>query len=243
MAPIAGRPRPAVPGRLNGAVVPDPPSPMPAPDDRTPARLGALAVDWARQALVGAVRDRAGRDPMRRRVQDGSAPPELAEVRGVFVTLSTHPGDRLRGCIGFPLPVLPLTRGISQAAAAAALDDPRFPPVRTAELGSIVIEVSLLTVPEPIEGPPADRVHRVRVGVDGLILEDGPESGLLLPQVAPEQGWDAREFLEGLCEKAGVAPGSWKRADVTLRRFQAEVFRESTPGGPGIPSSERRPPD
>jgi uncharacterized protein (TIGR00296 family) len=159
-------------------------------------------------------------------------PPLFREPRGTFVTLRRHPGGALRGCIGFPLPVLTLERAIRQAAVSAATEDPRFPPVRVAELGGLTVEVSVLTVPVPIRAArPEEFVREVKVGRDGLIVQGYGTSGLLLPQVAPEQGWSSEELLDGTCEKAGLPAGAWRDPKVSVRRFEAEVFAEQTPGG------------
>lgn len=159
-------------------------------------------------------------------------PAVFEERRGVFVTVKRYPAGSLRGCIGYPLPVLPLRSGIPRAAVAAAIEDPRFPPVRSSELPRLVLELSVLTVPVPLASPrPEDRVREVSVGRDGLIVEGYGASGLLLPQVAPEEGWSAEELLEGTCRKAGLRPGGWRDPRVTVRRFEADVFREPAPGG------------
>jgi len=55
-------------------------------------------------------------------------------------------------------------------------------------------------------------------------------SGLLLPQVAVEYGWDAREFLENLCLKAGVTPDCWLRKDVKIYKFQCLIWEEKGKG-------------
>jgi uncharacterized protein (TIGR00296 family) len=151
------------------------------------------------------------------------------QPRGAFVTWKVASNGELRGCIGYPLPVLPLRQAIEEAAVAAAVDDPRFPPVRLAELGRLLAEVSVLGIPRPI--PLEQRPAAVRPGIDGVIVASGRTSGLLLPQVATEQGWDAEELLDGTCEKAGLAPGAWKRAGVEVRTFEAEVFGETAPNG------------
>lgn len=187
------------------------------------AEDGVVAVRQARAAVARAL----GMPP------PGEAPGELPlsfrERRGVFVTWYEHPEHRLRGCIGYPEPVLPLGDGLRRAAVSAALDDPRFPPVTPRELRTLVAEVSLLT---PFASLPLrDRPRGVEVGRDGLVVESGRFRGLLLPQVAPEQGWTAEEFLDGTCEKAGLARGAWRSPQVTVYRFQAEVFQERTPGG------------
>jgi len=184
---------------------------------------GTLAVRLARAAVAAAL----GAGPAD---AAGSALPELfLERRGVFVSWYLQPGHRLRGCIGFPEAVLPLGRAVREAAVSAALDDPRFPPVTAPELGSLVGEVSVLTPLRPV--PLEERPSSVEVGRDGLVVERGRARGLLLPQVASEQGWDREELLDGTCEKAGLEPGAWRSAAVRVFRFEAEVFRELSPGG------------
>lgn len=164
-----------------------------------------------------------------------NTPPELREKMGVFVTLNRHNAPKqlaLRGCIGFPLPVYPLVEATIKAAIYAAVDDPRFPPVREGELDNIVIEVSVLTPPELIEGPPEERPKKIKVGRDGLIIEKGIYSGLLLPQVPIEWGWDEEEFLAQTCWKAGLPLDCWLERSTKVYRFTAEIFEEEYPKGP-----------
>ncbi|MEM3585342.1 MAG: TIGR00296 family protein [Candidatus Woesearchaeota archaeon] len=150
---------------------------------------------------------------------------KFSEHKGVFVTLKEM--GELRGCIGYPEPVLPLWQAVSRAAVAAAFEDPRFPPLLEEELKDVKIEISVLTVPELLEvNSPSEYLKKIRIGKDGLILRYKGFSGLLLPQVAPEQGWNVEQFLEGLCEKAGVPPGTWKHPRCEIYTFQAEVFGE-----------------
>ncbi len=184
---------------------------------------GAEAVRLARRS-VGRLFGPNGSDRER-----SVLPPVFRERRGAFVTWKVHPGGGLRGCIGYPLPVLALAEAIERAAVSAALEDPRFPPVTPEEFPELFAEVSVLGVPTPV--PLAERASSIRPGVDGLIVEAGSRSGLLLPQVALEQGWNTVELLDGTCEKAGLAPGAWRRPSVTVRSFRAEVFQERSPGG------------
>jgi hypothetical protein len=191
---------------------------------------GALAVRLAR-ASVARVLGTATR-PGKVAADGTDRSPIFAEPRGAFVTLRRHPGGSLRGCIGYPLPVLPLREAIARAAVSAATEDPRFPPVRGPELATLTVEVSVLSVPVPVRGTGPEAILReIRVGRDGVIVDGYGTSGLLLPQVAPEQGWSAEELLEGTCEKAGLAPRAWRDPKVKLRRFEAEVFTERSPGG------------
>ncbi len=192
---------------------------------------GRRAVRLARESVARAVAgDRSGGAP------SGAAeplPPFFARPRGVFVTIRRFPGDELRGCIGFPRPVFPLGRAVREAAIAAATEDPRFPGLTARELGRVTFEVSILTEPEPVVAEPGRSLaERVTVGRDGLIVEGFGTSGLLLPQVAPEQGWTAEEFLDGTCEKAGLPAGAWRDPRVRVLRFAAAVYAERSPDGP-----------
>jgi uncharacterized protein len=192
---------------------------------------GRAAVRWARASLTAALRPAAGGAP--RPVADPPAAPVFREPRGVFVTLKRHPSGDLRGCIGYPLPHLPLAEAIARSAVAAATEDPRFPPVTGKELDRLTVEVSVLTIPVPLRATtPAEMVAEVVIGRDGLIVEGRGSSGLLLPQVGPEQGWTSEELLDGTCEKAGLAPGAWRLPGVRVRRFEAEIFTEQSPDGP-----------
>ncbi len=157
--------------------------------------------------------------------------PESFDVpAGVFVTIHTYPGRELRGCIGFPEPVLPLIKGLVEAAVASTRD-PRFPEMGKDELGSIIIEVSVLTRPEPIRARgPEGYLRKIRTGKDGLIVRKGHHSGLLLPQVAKEHGLGREEFLSHTCIKAGLSPDAWKEGDLEIFRFQSLVFSEKEPG-------------
>jgi uncharacterized protein len=189
---------------------------------------GGAAVALARETLDAHVSG----DAVKSR---GSSRATLLEQRGVFVTLnlsSNREEERLRGCIGFPYPVKKLGEAIMEATVAAATRDPRFPPVAKSELDSIVIEVSILTVPEVIKvSRPRDLPARIRIGIDGLMVSRSYLSGLLLPQVATEFNLDQTEFLSQACMKAGLPPDSWLDGETEVRAFQAEVFAESNPRG------------
>jgi uncharacterized protein len=198
-----------------------------------PSEDGERAVHLARDAVEQVV-GRAGRHGSVERTPEGW-PPLFDEPRGVFVTLKQYPGGELRGCIGYPLPVLPLAEAIRDVAAAAAREDPRFPPVEPDEVDGLLVEVSVLTVPQPVPSTsPEATVAAIRPGRDGLIVDGYGQSGLLLPQVATELGWDAERFLEGACEKAGLPLDAWRDRRVRVRRFEAEVFGEERPRGPVV---------
>ena len=145
---------------------------------------------------------------------------------GVFVTL-TKDGE-LRGCIGFPIAHFPLCQGVVNAARAAAFDDPRFPRLDPEELGAVRIEVTVLTPPtKVIVTKPAEYLKKIKVGRDGLIIKKGFYTGLLLPQVPVEYGWNTETYLEHLCLKAGLPKDAWKEDGVIIEAFQGEIFSEA----------------
>jgi uncharacterized protein len=149
---------------------------------------------------------------------------------GVFVTLNDQSG--LRGCIGFPLPDKKLYIALKDAAIAAATEDPRFPKVEPEELGKITFEVTVLTPPEEIQvDDPKDFPSKIRVGQDGLIVKFGLNSGLLLPQVPVEYGWNSEEFLCHTCEKAQLPNDIWKNSQTKIMKFEGIVFKEESPNG------------
>ncbi len=154
------------------------------------------------------------------------------EKRGVFVTIEHHPTMSLRGCIGYPRPTGQLGKMLVHAAIGAATGDERFVPISQRELQEVVVEVSILSEPKPIEKSTATgKKNDIKLGRDGLIINYGFKTGLLLPIVAVENKWDKERFIEELCMKAGLPPQSWKRPDVSLYRFTAQVFKEASPEG------------
>lgn len=153
------------------------------------------------------------------------------EKQGAFVTIHTYPYHDLRGCIGIPLPVMPLKDAIMQAAQSATRD-PRFPPLEKDELDNIIIEVTILTKPELINvDKPQDYLEKIKIGRDGLIVEQGFFKGLLLPQVPAEQDWDKEEFLSHTCMKAGLLPDAWFDKSTKISRFSGQIFTEVKPRG------------
>ena len=139
----------------------------------------------------------------------------VKEKGASFVTLKK--GGQLRGCIGHIIAREPLIANVRSMAVQACSSDPRFPPVRPDELKDIHVEVSVLTPPQALDNPLS-----VDVGTDGLIIKRGYNRGVLLPQVPTEQGWNKDQYLQAICQKAGMEPTCWKTA--TLAKFQAIVF-------------------
>jgi AmmeMemoRadiSam system protein A len=143
--------------------------------------------------------------------------PALKESRGAFVSL--HKKGQLRGCIGYIEGKGPLHKTIEEMAEAAAFRDPRFAPVTEKELPELDIEISVLTPIKKITD-----VNEIEVGKHGIYIKKEWYSGLLLPQVAIEYGWDRKTFLEHTCRKAGISSNAWKEKDVEIYIFSADIF-------------------
>lgn len=156
---------------------------------------------------------------------EGTAKPapldvELPEASGVFVTIKRH--GALRGCLGTLQCSRGLGREVARCAADAASQDPRFPPVRVAEVPDLALEVSVLG---PLEKIDPNDPEAFTIGRHGLVAEQGNRRGLLLPQVPGEWGWTAEEFLRQTCVKAGLPGDAWRHG-AGIYRFEAEVFGE-----------------
>ncbi len=148
--------------------------------------------------------------------------PVFSELRGVFVTLYTKDTHQLRGCIGLIEPIKPLAEGIIEMAQSAAFHDPRFTPLTKEELANIKIEISVLTPPQLIKD-----INQIQLGRHGVIVRRDNRSGVYLPQVATETGWDLTTFLSNLCAtKAGLEPNCWQNPDTQIYTFEAQVFEE-----------------
>lgn len=166
-----------------------------------------------------------------RKIKPEKLPDVFKEKRGVFVTLNHRKNRKeLRGCIGRPYPVLPLGEAIILSAINAAREDPRFYPVEPEEIDELVIEVTILTLPKRIKGKPKDIPDKIVIGRDGLIVSSSRCSGLLLPQVAVEHGFDCTEFLCQTCMKAGLMPDAWLNG-AEVYSFEGQIFEEVEPGG------------
>jgi len=193
---------------------PDPPRENVSADDRE------FLLKLARRALTQAVRKGA---PLE--IGPEEVPTHLREPKGCFVTLTV--AGNLRGCVGHIYPREPLYKGVITNALNAALRDSRFSPVKPGELTKIQIEISVLTVPEPLNyESAADLVGELRPHVDGVVLRLGQQQATYLPQVwehFPNKG----VFLSSLSRKAGLSPDAWKQEGITILTYQAEAFKES----------------
>jgi AmmeMemoRadiSam system protein A len=159
----------------------------------------------------------------------GETSPAIAEPAAAFVTLRRD--GELRGCIGLMRFEVPLWINVREAAAAAALDDPRFAPVDASEVSSLQLEVSVLEPPVELADP-----SLFEVGRHGIVVEQGGRRALLLPQVAAEMGWNAEQMLQAVCRKAGLPPSAWRDGRTRLYVFESACFSEEelarAEGGP-----------
>lgn len=181
-----------------------------------------LVAPNTQQELLHIARDaiRAELDGMPYRPPD-TQDPALRRVAGAFVTL--HAAGALRGCIGTLEGTRPLAQAVAELARSAAFHDPRFPALSAAEWPAIQLEISVLSPLRPVSDP-----QEVQVGRHGLVLSQGGQRGVLLPQVAVEYRWDRETFLEHTCRKAGLPPDAWRRG-ARIEVFEAQVFGEAAP--------------
>ena len=188
---------------------------------------GTLLVKTARKIVTAYLKTNS-KPNLEKRFQE-----DFSFNSGVFVTLNNPLG--LRGCIGYPLPDKKLFDALEDAAIAAAIEDPRFPPVKHEELESITFEVTILTPPKKITvDEPKEYLSKIKIGRDGLIVRNGFNSGLLLPKVPVEYNWNEQEFFEYTCEKAGLPKNCWKDRNTEIQKFEGIVFKETEPNGPVI---------
>jgi len=144
-------------------------------------------------------------------------PSSLSVPSGAFVSL--HQGSALRGCVGRVEPVTPLSETVAECAVAAALRDPRFPPVGPSELNGLRIQISVLS-------PPFDVTpETIEVGRHGLFISKGFHRGVLLPQVAVEWHWDRQRFLEETCRKASLPKDAWHQG-ASIQAFTTQILEE-----------------
>lgn len=170
-----------------------------------------LLLKTAREAIVSRLERRAPSWPAAER---------LDAPCGAFVTLRKQ--GALRGCIGRMTSPEPLYLTIREMALAAAFEDPRFPSLVEGELRHIDIEITVLSPLRKIND-----VNEIEVGRHGIYITKGWHSGVLLPQVAVEQGWGRDTFVEQTCYKAGLPPDAWKSPDAVIQIFEGLVFGET----------------
>ena len=145
---------------------------------------------------------------------------------GAFTTIKYKDGE-LRGCMGIPYPIMPFWKALKESALMAAFEDPRFEPLREEELSKVTFEVTELTPPKKLEvSNPLEYPKKIEIGKHGIIIKKGIFSGLLLPQVPVEEGWDAETFLSYGCLKAGLPPDCWLDKDTEIYVFEGKIYNE-----------------
>jgi len=151
-------------------------------------------------------------------------PPALRRRAGAFVTLHEQQGTAfcLRGCIGYLGEAFQLADAVKRAALGSAFHDHRFPPLTAPEFERVRVEISVLGTFRRVEN-----CEQIVPGLHGLLIRKGGTSGLLLPQVATEFGWNREELLEHLCRKAGLSDRAYLDRDAEIESFTAVVFGES----------------
>ncbi len=201
------------PVRRSSGEVRHPSPPSLGPGDRVVLlRVARVAVAVA--AHVGQARELGD-------LLEGVRGQPVGSVRGAaFVTLYSR--GELRACMGTRDESRPLPDSVADAALSSALDDPRFPPLAAGELPRLRIEISVLGRLLEVADP-----ESLRPGVDGVVVERDGRRGLLLPEVASEQGWDVQQLLAGVCQKAWLPPDAWQEPGTRLHAFRTLRF-----GGP-----------
>jgi len=173
------------------------------------------------QVLITIARDTLRLYLNKRQVPALSAYPATAALQkecGVFVTLKKKNNGELRGCIGYIDGVKQLREAVRDCTVEAATRDQRFAPMQPGEEQTVQIEISVLTPPEKIAN-----INKIEIGKHGLIISKGMHRGVLLPQVPVEWGWNRADFLNAICQKAGLPEGAWKEG-AELYVFTAQVF-------------------
>ena len=133
--------------------------------------------------------------------------PEYQLHRGVFVTLR-QPDGSLRGCIGTWSGENTILDNVVRYARAAAFEDNRFPPLDPSS-EKFTIEITFLEKRRLIPGGYEKFLKAWMLGRDGVILELGGRQAIFLPSVPIEFGWNKKQTLEHLAEKAMLAADSW----------------------------------
>ena len=219
--------------RSQGPLNADPPADPPLTDQEWKL-LEQIAILGVRDAVAG--RDRNDPSPEYAKLVK-RLPARLKRPAGAFVTLWKE--DRLRGCLGYIPPVLPLYQAVYDNAWSAARDDPRFLPVTPEELPRLDLEISVLSPPVPIDSP-----EQFQVGRQGIVLNKDGRRAVFLPEVAERFGWSREETLSRLALKAGLPADAWKAEDTRLEVFITSEHRFSAPFSDtprGMPTTKEKP--
>ena len=154
-------------------------------------------------------------------------------IMGMFTTLSR--GSQLRGCCGFLGRPTKLMDAILTSAQRTAKEDIRMPAISASELAYLNLDVSILASPIVLTVPASQRMDHIQIGKHGLRISRGQQAGLLLPSVPVEQNWSVKDFMEGVCRKAGLPEAAWMDSDTLLETFDGVVI-EGKIEGSSLPS-------
>lgn len=181
------------------------------------------------RCLLGLVRETIGRRLGISFISEELSPQrledhDLQQPGATFVTLKYQ--GNLRGCIGNLEASGSLVESIRRNSMSAAFDDHRFSPLTTGEFSSVQFEISILSPPEQLEYRDcAELLETLRPGIDGVILQIGKARATFLPQVW-EQLPEPVDFLNHLCQKAGLSPAAWQHKQPDIFLYQVQSFKE-----------------
>ena len=172
---------------------------------QTPAPELARLPEIAREAIAAHLEGRSARP-------QGEPVGALATPAPVFVTL--RQSGELRGCIGeLEAHCADLIEETMDRAVAAAMQDPRFPPLTLVELPATTIEVSVLSPLEPVQSE-AELDPKI-YGIE--IRDDYGHRAVLLPDI---------EGVNTVAEQIAITrQKAWIGADVTIKIQRFTVLK------------------
>ena len=179
-------------------------------------------LELAARVVLGSVGTQNGPNQLLPNPQDLLGDLAQSVIMGAFVTLKR--GKLLRGCCGVLGQPMQLGPAVARAAARTTKEDTRMAAISPVELPYLSVDVTLLGPFKQLTVSPAERPSQIQIGKQGLMIQSGEKSGLLLPSVASENGWDAAQFLQAACRKAGLPTSAWEQAAVRVSTFDGEAI-------------------
>ena len=179
-------------------------------------------LELAARVVLGSVGTQNGPNQLLPNPQDLLGDLAQSVIMGAFVTLKR--GKLLRGCCGVLGQPMQLGPAVARAAARTAKEDTRMAAISPVELPYLSIDVTLLGPFKQLTVSPAERPAQIQIGKHGLMIQSGEKSGLLLPSVASENGWDVTQFLQAACRKAGLPTSAWEQDGVRVSTFDGEAI-------------------
>ncbi len=182
-------------------------------------------LDLAASTVLGSVGPQNGPNQVLPNPQELLGDLAQSIIMGAFVTLKR--GKLLRGCCGVLGQPMQLGPAVARAAARTAKEDVRMAAISPIELPYLSIDVTLLGPFKPMTVSPEERPAQIEIGKHGLMIQSGEKNGILLPIVAVENGWDAQQFLQAVCRKAGLQSSAWEQPGVRVSTFDGEAIEGS----------------